>query len=352
MCRRGEHRLLDKNAAIVVVGAGAIGGVTAASLKTAGWNVQLVCKHREIADLAMSTGLSITGINGSRTVRLDAVPAIADLAGAKDLVLLATKATDCVAAASDLLPFLKPDAVVVSLQNGICEEDIAAVVGRDRVMGCVVGWGASMLGPGKLEITSGGDFIVGNIYHQPDDNLPFVRDLLDNVVPARISANIMGELYAKLIINSCINSLGVIVGVRLGKLLANHKVRRIFIALMREAMAVAAALGIKVAKGGGGKLDYYAFLEDDGFLKNLKRHLFIRAIGFKYRRIKSSSLQSIERGRRTEIDYLNGYIVDRGEASGVAVPVNTAVVAMIKQIETGSRKMGPANLENAAFGDL
>jgi len=344
--------MLDKHADIAVVGAGAIGGVTAAALKTAGWNVQLVCKHREIADLAISAGLSITGIKGSRTVRLDAVAGIKDLSGAKDLVLLATKATDCVAAATDLLPFLKPDSVVVSLQNGICEEDIAAVVGRERVMGCVVGWGASLLGPGRLEITSEGDFTVGNIDNRPDDNLPFVRDLLETVVPARISANIMGELYAKLIINSCINSLGVIVGVRLGKLLASRKSRRIFIALMREAMAVAAALEIKVEKGGGGKLDYYAFLEGDGPVKNLKRHLFIRAIGFKYRRIKSSSLQSIERGRQTEIDYLNGYIVDRGNEKGVAVPVNTAVVAMVKEIENGGRKMGPENLDDAVFSSV
>ena len=341
--------MLDHNADITVVGAGAIGGVTAAALKTAGRKVHLVCKHREIADLAMSTGLSISGIKGDRTVRLDAVPTIADLPGPQDLVLLATKATDCVAAATDLLPFLKPDAVVVSLQNGICEDDIAAVVGRDRTLGCVVGWGASMLGPGRLEITSEGDFIVGDLANRPDDNLPFVRDLLDNVVPARISGNIMGELYAKLIINSCINSLGVIVGVRLGKLLANRKVRRIFIAIMREAMAVAAALEIKVEKGGGGKLDYYAFLEDDGFVKNLRRHLFIRAIGFKYRRIKSSSLQSLERGRRTEIDYLNGYIVDRGNEKGVAVPVNTAVVAMIKEIEDGRRQMAWTNLDDPAF---
>lgn len=344
--------MLSKNADIVVVGAGAIGGVTAALLKTAGWNVQLVCKHREIADLAMSKGISLTGIKGNRTVRLDAVPAIADLSGSMDLVLLATKATDCVAAARNLLPFLKPDSIVVSLQNGICEEDIATVVGRDRVMGCVVGWGASMLGPGSLEITSGGDFIIGNIDHQPDDNLPFVRDLLDNVVPTRISDNIMGELYAKLIINACINSLGVIVGVRLGRLLAHLKVRRIFIAIMREAMAVASAMGIKVEKGGGGKLDYHAFLQSGGFFKELKRHLFIRAIGFKYRRIKSSSLQSIERGRRTEIDYLNGYIVDRGQAAGVAVPVNAAVVAMVKQIEAGTRPMGLANLADIAFNDV
>ena len=344
--------MLDKSADIAVVGAGAIGGVTAAALKSADWNVELVCKHQEIADLALTTGLSISGIKGNRTVRLDAVATIADLSGPKDLVFLATKATDCVAAARDLLPFLKPDSVVVSLQNGICEDNIATVVGRERVMGCVVGWGASMLGPGQLEITSEGDFIVGNIDNRPDDNLPFVRDLLDNVVPARISDNIMGELYAKLIINSCINSLGVIVGVRLGQLLANHRVRRIFIAIMREAMAVAAALSIKVERGGGGKLDYYAFLDDAGFLKNFKRHLFIRAIGFKYRRIKSSSLQSIERGRKTEIDYLNGYIIEKGKAHNVPVPVNTAVVAMIKEIEAGTRGMGLENLDAEAFNGV
>jgi len=121
---------------------------------------------------------------------------------------------------------------------------------------------------------------------------------------------------------------------------------------MREAMNVAAALRIKVEKGAGGKLDYYQFLAGNGLVKSMKQHLFLRAVGLKYRRIKSSSLQSVERGRRTEIDYLNGYIVDRGEARGVAVPVNTAVVAMIKQIETGSRKMGPANLDDAAFNGL
>jgi len=344
--------MLYKHTTIAVIGAGAIGGVTAAALKIADRNVRLVCKHAEIAARARTSGLHITGIKGSRTVKLDAVPAIKDLDGPLDLVLLATKATDCVAAATDLLPFLKSDSVVVSLQNGICEEDLAKVVGRDRIMGCVVGWGASMLGPGELEITSDGDFIVGNIDNQPDDNLPYVRDLLENVAPTRISDNIMGELYAKLIINACINSLGVIAGVRLGKLLASRLARRIFIAIMREAMDVAAALEITVEKGGGGKLDYYRFLAGDGFVENLKRHLFIRAIGFKYRRIKSSSLQSVERGRPTEIDYLNGYIVDQGRVKEVPVPINRAVVAMVKDIESGSRKMGSANLAEAVFSDL
>jgi 2-dehydropantoate 2-reductase len=159
----------------------------------------------------------------------------------------------------------------------------------------------------------------------------------------------MGELYSKLIINSCINSLGVIGGVRLGQLLANKKVRMIFIELMREAMAVAAAMEIKVEPAGGGKLDFYKLLEGNTWLADLNRHLTIRIIGMKYRRIKSSSLQSIERGRRTEIDFLNGYICDRGREHAVPTPANDAVCDMVREIEDGKRPISLANMEDPAF---
>ena len=151
---------------------------------------------------------------------------------------------------------------------------------------------------------------------------------------------------------SNINSLGVIGGVRLGELLANKKVRIIFIELMREAMAVAAAMNIQVAPAGAGKLDYYKLLADGTWLADLNRHLTIRIIGFKYRRIKSSSLQSIERGRRTEVDFLNGYICDRGRENGIATPFNDAVRAMVHEIENGEREMSMRNVEDAVFNKI
>jgi len=247
------------------------------------------------------------------------------------------------------MPFLKPESTVVSLQNGISEPALANVLGKNRVVGCVVGWGASHNGPAELEITSGGEFVIGNIDHNPDERLAPIQQILQTVYPTRITNNIMGELYSKLIINSCINSLGVIGGVRLGRLLANKKVRRIFIELMREAMAVAAAMEIKVEPAGAGKLDFYKLLEGKTWLANLNRHLTIRIIGLKYRRIKSSSLQSIERGRRTEIDFLNGYLCDRGREHGVPTPINDAVCDMVRKIENGNRQMSLGNIEDPAF---
>jgi 2-dehydropantoate 2-reductase len=344
--------MLEENMKVAVVGAGAIGGITAAVLTRAGLDVEVVCKHQTTVDRALSPGLHVFGVRGDMKVPVKAVKNISDLSGAKDVLFLATKATEAVSAAQELLPILHGDSLLVSLQNGICEDALAAVIGRERVIGCVVGWGATMHGPAELEMTSEGEFVIGNIDHRADQRLAIVQEMLEKLAPTRISDNIMGELYAKLIINSCINSLGVLTGLHLGRMLAIKRVRMIFIEIMQEAMAVAAALGIKVEPGGGGKLDYYDFLARKGIISIFKRHLMIRLIGFKYRRLKSSSLQSVERGRRTEIDYLNGYISERGRDHGISTPINDAVVAMVKEIEAGSRQISLANINEPVFESM
>ena len=127
--------MLTEEAKIAVVGAGAIGGVTAAFIKQAGYDLELVCKHRALADKINDSGLKINGLKGAHQVRMHAVETIPDLSQPKDLIFLATKANDCVAAAQELIPFLKPDSVVVSLQNGISETALAGALGKERVVG-------------------------------------------------------------------------------------------------------------------------------------------------------------------------------------------------------------------------
>jgi len=116
----------DKSVNIAVVGAGAIGAATAAFVAKAGWNIEIVCRHQEIADLAQSPGLHVFGVKGEQYVPVRAVKDIKDLSGPKEVVLLATKATDCLEAAKGLLPVLSPNSIVVSLQNGICEDALAS----------------------------------------------------------------------------------------------------------------------------------------------------------------------------------------------------------------------------------
>jgi 2-dehydropantoate 2-reductase len=333
---------------LLVVGAGAVGGITAALLKKKDYNVEIVCKNDDYASLIMNVGLEVKGAAGDFKVRMPAYSSVNQIKERKDLVLLATKATDMIEAARSILPILKENGYVVFLQNGFCEEDLASIVGINRVVRCVVGWGATMELPGKLFMSSKGDFILGYPDRIPDEFLESLAEIMSAVVPVRTSDNIMGHLYSKLIINSCITSLGVISGMFLGKMLSIKKARKIFIEIIREAIDVTDAMKIRVDVFGG-KLNFYRFLGGNGLPGRFKRHLLLMIIGFKYRKLKSSSLQSLAKSKPTEIDYLNGYIVRKGQALRVHVPVNTAVVNMVHEIENGSRKISENNFNDPIF---
>jgi 2-dehydropantoate 2-reductase len=191
-------------------------------------------------------------------------------------------------------------------------------------------------------MTGEGEFVIGGILPGMEDKLAELKGMLETVMPTRVSPEIESELYSKMVVNSCITSLGVISGLRLGDMLKKRKARELFLGIVREAVAAAEAMNMKIPPYGG-KLDYYALARNKNWLDRAKGHIIIRIVGFKYRRLKSSSLQSLQRGKPTEIDYFNGYIAKKGADLGVPTPVNDAVVKMVKEIEAGKRKSEPAN---------
>ena len=333
---------------IAVVGAGAIGGVVAALMTKAGWQPILVCKYPDTLAQVTSPGLVVTRLGETHTVPVRGVLTIAELPRELDVVFHATKANNCVAVARELEPFLHAQSMVVSLQNGISEDALAGVLGRDRVAGCVENLAVTLKGPGKVEVTSEGEFILGHIDHKQDARIKMIEPMLGAVQPTHITDNIMGELYAKLMFNACINALTAINGVNLRKLLAVRKIRSVFIALMQETLHVADAVGIRLAPAPK-NLNLYKLLRGDSLRDQFKRHLILCIVGIKHGRIRPSTLQSLERGRPTEIDYLNGYICDRAAEHAIPVPINQAVVAMIKEIEAGQRPMTFANMDDPAF---
>jgi len=328
---------------VAVIGAGAIGGITAAYLTRAGFDVELVCKHADRAAEISGGGLHITGARGDMVMPVKTVAEIEQLSGKKDAVLIVTKAYDMPDAARRALSFLKPDSFVVSMQNGICVEALAEVVGAERAVGCVVGWGAEMLPDGSLHMKSEGEFVIGG--YLPAKDVKSLKEVLDHMVPTRISDNIVADLYSKMIINSCITSTGVLSGLYLGQILRMRKARRVFIAIIREALAVAEAMGIRVPPYGG-RLDYYSLMSGTGAFADFRRHILIRLIGFKYRRFKSSTLLALGRGKPTEVDYYNGFIARKGAELGVDTPVNSRITQMVKEIESKARMSDPANFDD------
>ena len=337
-----------KDKSILVVGAGSIGGISAAILKKAGYNVEIVCKYEDYRDIISNEGLKVSGAKGSFSEKMKAFVSVKDLNDTKDIILMAVKATDMVEAAEDLKPFLKRSSLVISMQNGICEPELGRILGNDHIVGCIVGWGATMNKAGDLEMTSTGDFVIGYTNRLEDDRLKEIAVLLGAILPVRITGNIMGHLYSKLIINACITSLGALTGLLLGQMMRIKKARRLFIEIIREAIELSDALQIKV-EDYGNRLNYYEFISGRNSYFEVKRHITLILMGLKYRRLKSSSLQSLQRGKLTEIDYLNGYISANGREYGIPTPINEAIVNMIHQIEDGKRQITPANLDDEVF---
>ena len=262
---------MEESRRILVVGAGAVGGITAAILAREKYDIWLVTKYPDLAEKISNEGIDVRGFCGDFCMIIPAVAQPAELTGKFDYVFMATKADAIVKAAREILPFIHDKSRVVSMQNGICEEALASIVGRMRTIGCVVGWGGTMVAPGVLEMTSDGEFVIGNWDREQDQKLEEVAGILRQILPCETSPEIISHLYSKLIINSCISTLGAISGLYLGDMLARRYIRNIFIEIIREAIAVADAMELRV-KPYAGKLDYYQFL-GSGLLASFKRHL-------------------------------------------------------------------------------
>jgi 2-dehydropantoate 2-reductase len=331
---------------IVVIGAGAIGGVTAAYMAVSAIDVTLVCKHESLAETVRTSGLRITGPHGEHRIKMKAVAEISELRDTYDCCLIATKAYDLEAAAKAILPELTPDALVVSLQNGICFDVLARTVGTSRAVGAVITWSSTYMGEGHLELTGEGGFIIGLPGGGTTPQLEALRDAMNNAFPTTISDDIFGEIYSKLIINSGITCGGAMTGQTLGQMLSGRKARLFFMEIVREDMTVAAAMGLKVPPFGG-KLDYDKFVKGKHLTAQLRRHLILIFVGLRYRKLKSSSLTALQRGGKTEVDTLNGWIVQKGRELGVPTPVNENVVRIIKEIEAGTRQISPDNISAA-----
>jgi 2-dehydropantoate 2-reductase len=350
MGRDGECEA-SKGGRLLLMGCGSVGGVIAGGLLRAGYEVAIVTHNDEIAQAINADGLRLTTPEGRWTVPATAHTHLDEVAGPFDAIYLAMKATEVEQAARDVADYLSPEGYVVTLQNGVVEDRVGAILGREQVVGALVGWGATMHAPGVYEMTSRGELVVGELDGQVTPRVQRLKATLDAAAPTTIFTNIYGVLWSKLAINCVITTLGAVTGQLLGEMLQRRAIRRLTLVITSEVMDVAEAHGVSL-ESVGGTLDLYRlYLPSDrragGFGPDLIfKHAIMLAVGLKFRYLKSSMLQSLERGRRTEIDFMNGYVVERSQERGVPTPVNAALTAMVREIEAGSRPISPDNLES------
>lgn len=338
---RGVHPVrLVESGPVLVVGAGAIGTLVAVRLAAAGHEVVLVARDRAGA-LRLEAGLTAVAPDGTETqARMQVVWRPGDLAVRPRLLVLATKCADAAAALAAWLPSLDEEAPVVAMQNGVMGDQLKALA-NERLVECTVSFPATLEAPGRSVQTGPGGLHVGPWPHAAprDDPKEFkaVARLLADVAPVAGSGNMQGVKWTKLAINSCITSLGVLTGLELGDLLRDERARRAFLAIVEEAHAAGRADGVRFEVVNGFRPGLFA-------ARWPGRGALVALIARRYRRHRSSSLQSLERGRKTEVDWLNGHIVATARRHGMPAPVNAALVDLIHAIEQGKRTPDAANL--------
>ncbi len=338
---------------ILVMGAGGIGGIVASTLMEVGSAVTAVSTNELIRAAVDKSGFRVTDEGEERVVRGWVSPAPE---GKYDLAILATQPPNVEDAARTALPHLVEDAKVVVLQNGLCEERVAAIVGAHRVIGGIVAWGASMPEPGRYERTASGGFQLGRLTGEVDTDVRRIGELLEAVGPVTLTKNLKGARWSKLALNCAVSALGTIAGERLGPLVRQRRYRRLALEIMTECVSVAKAEGIALEKVAGTlDLEWVSLSEADrtatASMSLTAKHALLLAVGLRYRRMRSSMLAAIERGRTPAIDFLNGEIVTRGKTHGIPTPWNQRIVETVWEIAKGTTKSSRETLDRVCGPD-
>ncbi len=328
----------------LVVGAGGLGGIVTAHLLETGHDVVCVTTNERIAAAVERDGYRLRGEGEEISVRGPVAREVPP--GPFDIVVLAVQPPQVEEAARQALPSLAPNGKMLCLQNGLCEPRVCTIAGDDRVYGAVVAWGGAMPEPGVYDRTAQGGFTIGRYDGRPlDADGAELARALESVGPVEITQNLRGKRFSKLAINCAISSLGTLGGDRLGPLMQHRFVRRLALEIMTETVEVARKENVSLEKVSGTlDLDWIALTEEEkaaaGSPGLLAKHGLLLAVGLRYRRMRSSMLQAIERGRPPAVDFLNGEVVALGERHGLPCRVNRAIRDAVWRLSRGEETYG------------
>jgi len=336
---------------IGIIGAGAIGSVVGGLLTKAGHDVTLVDQWPEHVEAMRKHGLRLSGTCGEHAIQVKAfhLHEAQAIEEAFDAVFVAVKSYDTEwATALAVRHLARPDGVVVDFQNGLNDERVAAIAGRERTLGCVITIGAGMYEPGHATRTDTGTigFKVGELDGRDTARARALARILSDVAPAQVTTNLWGERWSKLAVNCMANPLAGLSGLGSAEVRSEPVPRRIAIHIAAEVVRVSRASGYEIEPIYGIEAQRFVDAVEGRGLAEVERDM---AAGARHLRGgRPSLLQDVLRGRRTEIDYLNGYVCQEGRRVGIETPVNDAVVKAIHAHGVGRLKPDPKNLEPLA----
>lgn len=327
-----------------IYGAGSLGTVLGAYITEAGGQIDLINRNKKHVEALRKNGAKIIG-----TVQKNVKVKVLfpdEMEGKYDVIFLMTKQLFNEEVVTMLKKFLAKDGIICTLQNGIPEPLIASIVGQEHTMGCTVEWGATLLEPGVVELTSDTDslsFHMGKMEGVSDEQFKMVKDILELMCPVEFEENLIGARWSKLLINATFSGLGTVVGGTFGSISESKVAKPIAVANMKECIDVGHAAGVTFAPVQGKditKLFYYK-----GGLKKAFAKLLLPIAMKKHRDIVPSMHQDICNGKKCEIEAINGVVCEYGKKYKVPTPYNDKIVEIVKQINEGKLEAQMSNLE-------
>jgi 2-dehydropantoate 2-reductase len=292
---------------IAVMGAGAVGSYYGGMLSRAGHQVMLIGRTQHVEAIRQhGLFMDTTGFRAHVQVRTSTE--VSNIQGAS-LVLCCVKSNDTEKAAAVMAPFVDPDAVILSLQNGVDNAKRLHAQLLRTVYPAVVYVAAEMMGPGHLKHHGRGELVVGPSAMSAE----MLEDFMEAGIPVQVSDNVIGELWAKLILNCAYNAISAITKQPYGLLFQNEGAKDLMRLVVHECLAVAQRESVTVPGDSWQGVERIAATMPGQF---------------------SSTAQDLMRGKRSEIDHLNGYIVRRGRSLAIDTPMNQALYSMVKLLES------------------
>jgi len=345
---------------IAIVGCGALGGYVGGSLAHLGHDVTFVDPWPENVETIRARGLELDGVTPEerftvRTLRMLHVTEAQSLAKTPvDVAMVSMKSYDTLWATALIAPYLAPGGFVVSLQNCLNEETIAGVVGWGRTVGAV----ASLIsvdlyeaGRVRRTIAKGGDkhtvFRVGEPHGRITPRVEELVGWLRGIDSAKATTNLWGERWSKLVQNAMGNPVTAATGLTSSDCLRDPKIRRFAVRIAGEAVRVGQALGYPLEKIRGIEPERYARAAegDAAALAELEAALTPKGDNPREKIQRPSMAQDILKGRRTEIDAMNGLVARRGAEAGVPAPANARIAEIVTRVERGTLKPSPSLLQ-------
>lgn len=342
-----------QTARIAIYGAGAMGTVLGALLTKGGLQADLITRNKAHVQGLKEEGATIVceAEKCEMTVRVNALLP-EEMSGEYDVIFLMTKQRNNEEILTDLLPYLKVDGVVCTTQNGLPEQSVADIVGNARTYGAATSYGATFIGDGKVALTSKFDGMNMQISGYQNDNakiglmieiLTAAGKAIDNATFAQSTDNLQGARWSKLAINAAFSGLSVVTGQTFGEIAGGGKSRKIALGILRECMNVANASGVTLAKMQGH--DMQKMLGGETPIKRFIAYMVLPFAMRKHKKLISGMYKDVEKGRKCEIDYIDGAVVCEGKKVSVETPLCEKVVELVHGIENGLYETSPKNLD-------